>query len=433
MVRLKTSVTLLVLSVTLGLSLAQSPSPGEPSISALIEELANRDYRRREAALKQLESRSPDDLPALRQALESTTDAEVRRRLTGLVERLERAAVLAPKQLNIVVKDRPVQEVIREIARQTGYSILYQGGANHTVSLNRPRATFWEVMDDLNRLTGATMYHNEGQGLIVYDQDGYWPHTILHGPFRIVANNFSYHKNLQLGPVPKNPLHDHTRSESLTFTFQLFSEPKLPIMGVGQPRLIEAIDDLGHSMKPAAAPHEVLYGGAAGGYRMFQTGSNVILNWPNKDAKTVKRLQIALPLTLLAEQKPLIIVDNILKAKDHKAAQGEVELVVHEVKDLNNAQYHVRMTVRNLAANAAQDFNWMNSVHQRIELHDAQGNKYMPQGFNWENSNPGNVQATFMFGNNGRADLGPPARLVYLHWSLMQHTIEFQFRDLPLP
>ncbi len=413
---------------------AEEPSSKADSISSIIQELAHRDYRRRESALKRLESSGPDSLPALRQALEQTKDAEVRRRLTSVLERVERVATLMPKTVNIVVQDRPVSDVIRELARQTGYPLVYQGGGGkHLVTLNRPRATFWEVMDDLNRLTGAMMYHNEGQGLIIYDQDGYWPHVVLHGPFRIVANNFGYQKNRQLGPIPKNPLHDHSPNESLTFTFQIFSEPKLPILGVGQPRVLEAIDEFGQSMKPATMPHEAMYQAVFGGYRMYQAGSNVNLHWPNKEARSVKRLQIALPLTLLADQKPLVVIDNILKAKDQKTAQGEVELIVHEVKELNPSQYHVRLTVRNMAANAAQDFNWMNSVNQRIELLDARGNKYVSQGFNWENSNPGHVQATFIFGSNGRADVGPPARLVYLHWSLMQHTIEFQFRDLPLP
>jgi len=66
-------------------------------------------------------------------------------------------------------------------------------------------------------------------------------------------------------------------------------------------------------------------------------------------------------------------------------------------------------------------------------LQDAKGNKYPSQGLNWENSSPGHVQATFMFGNNGVAALGPPTRLIYNHWSLMQHTIEFDFKDLQLP
>jgi hypothetical protein len=90
------------------------------------------------------------------------------------------------------------------------------------------------------------------------------------------------------------------------------------------------------------------------------------------------------------------------------------------------------LSVRNTAPNAAQDYTWTNSVHQRIELFDANGNKYISQGYNWENSSPSHVQATFMFGSPG-ATIGPPSKLVYNDWVLMQHQVEFEFRDLALP
>jgi hypothetical protein len=431
--RLLSGVSLILLACSID---AQQPVSSEEPIARWIEELSSRDYRRRETALKNLSSIRPEALPTLKQALDTTRDAETRRRLVALVERLERAAILAPKRLTLAVKEQPLQEIIREIARQTGYPMQYQGAAKgQIISIQRTNATFWEIMDDLNRMTGATMYHNEGQGLIVYDQDGSWPYSALHGPFRIVANNFNYHKTLQLGPISRQPGQHQTRSESLTLAFQVFSEPKLPILGVGQPRVIEAVDDQGHSMKPSTMPHETMYSNPYGGYRMYQVGTAVTLNWPNQDSKWVKRLHVSLPLTLLAEQKPLIVIDDILKVKEKKVTQGGIDLVVREVNEVNKSQYHVKLTVRNTAPNAAQDFSWTNSVHQRIELLDAKGQRYMSQGFNWYNAapGPGSIQAVFMFGNNGKADLGPPARLVYYDWSVVQHTIEFQFRDLPLP
>jgi hypothetical protein len=128
-----------------------------------------------------------------------------------------------------------------------------------------------------------------------------------------------------------------------------------------------------------------------------------------------------------------VVVEDVLRVKKGKFTGNTVELQLDEVKETNKTQYQVKMSVRNLAANAAQDYNWTNSVHQRIELLDAKGNKYYPQGYNWENSSPNHVQATFMFGNNGNATLGPPTRLVYNHWALMQHTVEFEFKNLMLP
>jgi hypothetical protein len=43
------------------------------------------------------------------------------------------------------------------------------------------------------------------------------------------------------------------------------------------------------------------------------------------------------------------------------------------------------------------------------------------------------VQGTFNFGDGGNAQLGKPAKLTYYGWVTMQHQVEFEFKDLPLP
>ena len=55
-------------------------------------------------------------------------------------------------------------------------------------------------------------------------------------------------------------------------------------------------------------------------------------------------------------------------------------------------------------------------------------------GFNWTNGTPTTVQGTFMFGDPGTGvAVGEPATLTYYDWVTMQHQVEFEFRDLPLP
>ena len=79
---------------------------------------------------------------------------------------------------------------------------------------------------------------------------------------------------------------------------------------------------------------------------------------------------------VLASQKPEISVDDILKVKDKKFPGNTAEIHVIEVKEVNKTQYEIKLNVRNTAANAGQDYNWTNSVHQRLELLDAKGIKY---------------------------------------------------------
>ncbi len=320
-----------------------------------------------------------------------------------------------------------------DIAKQTGYQLVYQGGGNAAaLTYNLERVTFWQAIDRVCDDARLTVYHNESNGMQLYQQDQYWPHIAFNGPFKVTANNLYFNKSVTLGGLPRNPGQQQTRSESLQFAFNVMSEPKLPIMSVSQARILEAVDELGNSMALPANPHETFYNN--GGYKSFNQSLQVQLAWPNKEAKFIKRLRASVPLMLLASQKPDVTVDDILKVKDKKYPGATAEVHVIEAKEVNKTQYQIKVSVRNTAANANQDYNWTNSVHQRLELQDAKGNKYAPQGYEWENgsSNP-QVQAKFMFGNNGNATLGPPARLVYIQWGLMQHQIDVEFKDLPLP
>jgi hypothetical protein len=414
----------------------EKPKNAPEPIAKLVENLNSRDYKAREAASRALEARGTDSLPSLRAAMQETTSAEVRNRLQSIVQNLERIQTLSPKRVTIKMINRPVAEVIREIGRQCGYSLQYQGAANRSVTIEAENATFWEVIDQVCNTAGLVPYQND-QGMVIYANEGTWPCVCYQGPFKIVANNFSYNKTMSFGPIQRNPAQNQLRNETLSFSFTLNAEPKLPLMGVGQPKLLEAVDELGNSMKIDSNVHEAGYASAYAlnnvGYRNFQYGMSLNLRWPDKDARLVKRLRCSVPVTLLSEQKPDVAIDDVLKMKGKKFAGNSVEVQIDDVKELaNKTQYHVKLSVRNTASGSAQDYTWTNSVHQRIELFDAKGNKYSPQGYNWENSSPNHVQATFMFcAPSGTA--GAPWRLVYNHWVLMQHQIEFEFKNLELP
>ena len=410
---------------------AESNTPAVP-LGKLVEQLGDANFRTREAATKAIEGRGFGALPDLRVAAAATTSAEARRRLQALVGQMERAAALEPKWVTLKCKDQPVAAVIADLAKQTGYQLQCQNaGPVAALTYDLERVTFWQAIGRVCDDARLYMYHNENNGMQFYPQDQYWPHVALNGPFRLTANNLHFYKSVTLGGLPRIPVPNQSRSESLQFTFNVMSEPKLPIMSVSQGRVLEAVDELGNSMALPANPHESYYHN--GGYRSFNHSLNVPLSWPNKEAKLLKRIRVSVPLTLLASQKPEIAIDDILKVKDKKFTGSTAEVHVIEVKEINKTQYQIKLGLRNLASNAAQDYNWTNYVHQRLELLDAKGTKFIPQGYNFETNNAGQFQATFNFGNNGTVVLGPPAKLVYLHWGLIQHQIEVEFKDLPLP
>ena len=413
---------------------APAPTTDSAAIDKLIEQLGDRNFRAREAAAKALDERGESTLPALRRALNTSTSPEVRSRLQTIVTAMERKCALQPKRVTLTCKNMPVNDVVSALSKQTGYSIQHNGNRGVNLTFDLQNVTFWEALDRICLDTGLTPQQNDGAVLQLYQQELLWPHTCYQGPFKVMANSFQYNKSISLGGLQRNPLHNQSRSETLNFSFSILSEPKLPIMQIGQAKLIEALDENGVSMKmPNANMHESQYYNG-GGYRTHNQSGFINLLWPNKEVRTVKRIKASLPVTVLAFQKPEIEVAEITKVKNKKFTGNGTEIQIDDVKELNNkTSYHIKMGVRNLSPNANQDYTWSQSVYQRIELYDAKGNKYFSQGQNWESGSPANVQATFMFGTNGDASIGPPVRLVFNHWGMLQHQVDFEFRDLPLP
>jgi len=123
----------------------------------------------------------------------------------------------------------------------------------------------------------------------------------------------------------------------------------------------------------------------------------------------------------------------------------------------------VKLSVREKNNDNPGDYTWMNSLYQRLELTDAEGNKFQNQGSNWGTSGPNFATITFTFGppipqqNAARAKVnirglvlpgipapavkpapaakpaGPPTKLLYTTWETMDHQVPFTFKDLPLP
>lgn len=451
--RLITTMVLLVAFWVFALAPAAEPPAtpaGAPSVEQLIEQLTSKDFKVRDAAGKALEARGVAVLPALRKARDHQ-DPEVRRRLDEIIPGLEAIATLSPRRVTLDLKERPLKDAVEEVKKQTGYKISFPDGQvnprgeNQLYTFQMKDATFWEALAKICETAGLQVQPGYGEEPFrLFYQEQRTPFSYHTGPFRVVAGGFHYSRSINFGQVNRTrtgAISD--TNESLYFTFNILTEPKLPILGLGEVKLTEARDELGNSMVLVQnRGDEFGLGGqryyrGGGGYRQFQYNAQAYLSWPVKAARKVRILKGTAPVTVLAEQRVALTIDKITTQKGKKFKAGSIEIDIEDVKTPAGAgtkQYDLKMLVRDTSRdNVNGDYSWMESLNQRIELRDAKGNKYVSRGNNWDNTSPSTVHGTWMFGESGNGQLGEAVQLVFYNWVTMEHELKFEFRDLPLP
>jgi hypothetical protein len=432
---------------------APTKKPAGLTPEQLVEQLTSKDYRQRDKASKALTALGKEALPALQKA-KAHPDPEVRRRLDELIPPLERAVLLTPRQLSLHVTNKPIREVLAELSKVTGYKFQYGW---ETPVANAPRdkvvysfhfdkLPFWQAIDKITDATGMMLqpyYGGWGMDdttLMFYGADSYVPYSCYSGPFKLIAFGFNYSRSNNFGQLPKNPMQpNQPPQESLAVQLQIATEPRLPLISVGQPKLTAALDDENHSMLPPAAPEadpnnpygNRFWGGWWGRGWMQQTQAN--LQWPSKTAKKVKLLKGTMPITLLADQKPTIVTEKILACKGKNLKAAGATFHIEDITGAPGKQYTIKISVTEDNKENPNDYSRIQTLQQRLELRDDKGNKLpcLVQITNW--GGPNNAQFTLTVQPTNNAKLGPPAKLTYYAWVLMQHEVAFEFKDLPLP
>jgi len=125
-------------------------------VGQLIKQLGSPKFAVRDRAKRELEAMGPAALEALRQASKSN-DMEISRRAGELIKRFEDKiatdSLLAPKKVNLNLKNVTVLEAINELSKQSGYPIQIDGDrtplSNRKINLETGETTFWQAFDQL--------------------------------------------------------------------------------------------------------------------------------------------------------------------------------------------------------------------------------------------------------------------------------------------
>lgn len=396
-------------------------------IEAYVAQLGSKQFQKRREALSILEQLGPVALPQLKAAHEKATDPEIKRQLSALIPGLEQAKVLTPTQLTLSVKDKPLKDFIKEIEKQSGYKVeLVAGNIKDDklpVTLEWNKVTFWEAMQTLSERYGLVFqegwYGNDNMTVRLIQGESSPNFVHLDGPFRVSATGFYYNRNIQFN----NRAQPATNglSESLQVNLTVSVEPKMPLLSVRQPVFTEATDDTGQSLLLPINPQRNVY---YHGYRSYMHQVSGQLR-PSANGRKLRTLKGTVPVTVVAQTKPLITIEKLADAKNKTVKEGGTTIHIDELTQ-NNGQPGIKMSISENTNGAQNDYTWMNSIQQRIEVFDDKGNKLQSYGGSWSTNGNNSITGTFTYS-------GAPAKLVYYEWQTLSYQVPFSFSDLPLP
>lgn len=418
----------------------------DAALKQLIDDLGSEDWRTREKAGRDLAQLGGKALPHLRKALLETDNPEVQRRLAVLVRKMDRERLVEPKRVTLSVKDKSAKDTFAEISKQTGYRIEYGGGPEGKHSFDFDKAPFWQAIDAVASAAGLTVYAEYDDDTVrVYNNESANPHVAYSGPFRFLATNIQSNRSVQLSNINRRGGNGHI-NEYINLSMQIQSEPKNPMLGVMQPELTEAKDEYGGSLLPPRERNAYSHGYMNGNIRGHNTYVSVNLARGDRAATTIKKLKGRVAVVLLAGTMSDIVVTDVLKAKKKSVVGRTAQIDLEGVDEDPNQKgvYRVSFTAKRqgpLDPNRNDDYQWSNSLWQRLELTDEKGNRYFCHGPTTQNNNGlGTVQLVAQFGPDDRrtgrqnpAKPGPPAKFTLNEWLTVTHEVNFEFKDIPLP
>ena len=236
---------------------------------------------------------------------------------------------------------------------------------------------FWVAVDKVASMAGCVVMSDyEDETVRVYNQDAVNPYIAYAGPFRFLATNINSNKTIALSGISRLG-GTANRNENMSFSFQIQSEPKNPMLGVTQAEVISAVDDLGGSLAPPKDPNNRSYYQNQG-MRGFNTYGSLNLNRTGGDkaATSIKSLKAKIGIILLAGTSPDIVIADPLKLKAKTFVGRTIEMDFATLtEDANNKGHYVLdVTMRKVGSSdrpEQPDYNWSNYVWNKIELMDA--------------------------------------------------------------
>jgi hypothetical protein len=371
MVRCRVRVTLIGAVLVCGLLARPGVRGEEPNeadkIPALIQQLSNGQFAKREAAMREL-ANLDTALPALKQATTSA-DPEIRRRAEELVQRIEKrletARLLQPKLVSLRYQNMPLVKAVEEFSRETHYPIQLVGirpNPSRTVTLETDGLPFWEAFQlfcqEAGLVENTLVPSRSGKGdpkaaeqqrveialQLLQQQQQRRRVVVVDGhvydqqvqPCLLVEGKPPALPTCQTGPIriralpPNLTPSGYSRSQDeVQLTLEVTPDPRLVWGHFGNIRIEKAVDDRGQVLtqclrvpKTTADLNEVeevlFLNEVMGETDPFGNGSRQLplrLFLEKKRAVMLKELTGTISAQVRTPAEPLIVVDQVLKAE----------------------------------------------------------------------------------------------------------------------
>ena len=405
-------------------------------IPSLVAKLSADDYRERERAGAALVALGHQAVPDLKAALAKSADPEATRRLEVLVERLESASFSEPTRITLKVEQKPGREVFDELARQSGATFHFSKAPRGAlVSFDWRGTPLLQTLDQLCGVLRLNWWIEESTHLIVVSggdvDETHDTHVTYRGPFRVCADSIALKRELRLSSLPRPGLAPPPPG-LLAVVVSVQSEPRLPICAVGPPLVLAAGDELGNSLLLAnrdaeslELPTPLVFG--------HHECAEFTLNRASRLAESVKACRVRVPVGCVTARLPEIVVADVAKSQGQRFT-GRTNLI--EVGD--SFRYPDHLAVNIVASNkdtldpdGPAHRSWRSTLPRRFEAFDEEGRALQLSWFNVTDTGSSlsfKVKISRVGGGRPKA-----VKLHFVEWAVKYQTVEFAFKDLPLP
>ena len=404
----------------------------DPKLEALIAQLGDDDWRKRESATKEIVKLGPPAKPRLGQLVVETKDEEVRTRAASAIAQIDDNKLIGPSIITIQGKGMTADKAFAELSRQgdapaytTSPPNMLKDKSLKPADLDLKGVSYFEALETLCEKYGVyvqdygdSMRLNRGRN---HGQtDGL---KAASGPFMLSCNylNRSLNVSFRGGAAVKG-----ASSESLSVQMMLLVEPKIRLTQRStKVTLEECVDDQGRAIKQSQNGGSY-YGGNGNLPVMIE------LQAPAADSLMIKHLKGKVDVAAIVRSETIELTD-LAAVKDVSKTVGGRECVVKGVK-VDGQQCVVTLSV---AGEPMDQFNGFGAFFDdgAVKVYDDKGREISRNGSSTTGGNrrcEGTV--SFRSGNDdGEAQLlvGNPCRGQHVGRSACRSTgVIFQCRGM---